>query len=601
MGIVGLVTFLTRIGGCRGVNILDEIRKCDKKEPLIVIDLLTVICSLSGPMDEQIYGCRNQFAWTYATQFCDRMIEAGARLVFFIDGKLHEGKYKHWIQRQEKVYGECLKKLDSIPAEFRGKNRGNIQGNVVKHAFIAALVAAARKKGVLITTYDVECDRELAAFARKHDALAIITGDSDFLIYEGNFRLWSSSDLNLELMRTYEWNREELRKALKLEWSHMPFFAAVAGNDHFKNRPSGVCTFYNVAQKVRELNLRYGYTRISIDLYEKIFRRRDENFKNNFEDALRLYDTDYAVRKPLVPSEMRHYPNYAVCIIRGFPGTIRLPCLDLRVAEYSQIALQIYRRQVGVLFRHRPVVFGQTLTSPVFMKPNHYDTYKIIATTPITPPLAVKVPLPEELYSLDPQVSKSLEEIKYRLLTWLVSDTLTFEEVCHINPKYLLDVFTLYFLVERDLLDITTADIILVTIDDCIKNIIPRQIPLQRPRKPNVTTSFVYTNFYALMYFNAETAGMRQELDNTFLCKFDGVYFNLIVDHLRYDTALLASKLESIQSYRVYAKLANRVKVEVGAGDGFGGMIQTTIKAEPDWEMTPKAYGEPPRKISRWN
>lgn len=145
---------------------------------------------------------------------------------------------------------------------------------------------------------------------------------------------------------------------------------------------------------------------------------------------------------------MRHYPNYALCIIRGIPGTIRLPCLDLREAEYSQIALQLHRRQVGALFRHRPVVFGQTLTSPVFMKPNHYDTYKIVATTPITPPLAVKVPLPEELYSLDPQVSKHLEEIKYRLLTWLVSDTLTFEEVCHINPKYLLDVFTLYFLVE---------------------------------------------------------------------------------------------------------------------------------------------------------
>lgn len=157
---------------------------------------------------------------------------------------------------------------------------------------------------------------------------------------------------------------------------------------------------------------------------------------------------NYSVRKPLVPSEMRHFPNYAVCIIRSIPSTIRLPCLDLREADYSQIALQIYRRQVGALFRHRPVVFGQTLTSPVFIKPNHYTSYKIIAVTPITPPLAVKVPLPEDLYSLDAQKSKKIEEIKYRLLTWLVSDTLTYEEVSKVNPKYLLDVFTLYFLVE---------------------------------------------------------------------------------------------------------------------------------------------------------
>ena len=145
---------------------------------------------------------------------------------------------------------------------------------------------------------------------------------------------------------------------------------------------------------------------------------------------------------------MCHYPNYALCIIRGVPGSIRLPCLDLREADYSQIALQVYRRQVGVLFYHRTVVPEQAVTSPVFVKLNHNDTYNIIETTPITPPSAVKVPQPEELYSQDPQLSKSLKEVKYRLLTWIVSDTLTFEEVCQIDPEYLLDVLNLYFLVE---------------------------------------------------------------------------------------------------------------------------------------------------------
>lgn len=536
------------------MNILDEIRNSGTKEPLIVIDLLTLICSLSGPIDEQIYGCRNQFAWTYATKFCDKLIGAGARLVFFIDGKLQEGKYKHWIQRQEKVYTECLKKLDNIPVEFKGKNRGQVQGNVTKHAFISALIAAARKKGVLITTYDVECDREVAAFAKKHDAMAVFTGDSDYLIYEGKWRVFSSADLDLDTMRTYEWDKEVLRSALKLEWSQMPFFAAISGNDHFKHRPSGVCTFYKVAQKVSELNLKLGITKITIELYEKIFRKRDENLKNSFEDAITLYDLNYTVKKPAVPPEIRHFPNYAVCILRNIPGTIRLPCLDLREAEYSQVALQIYRRQVGMLFRHRPIVFGQTLTSQVFVKPNHFTPYKIIAVTPIYPPSGVKTPLPEELYSLDTDAAQGMVMTKLRLLCWLVSDTLTVDEIFYIHPNYLLDVLTLYFLVENNLIDVTTADIILTVIHDCLTNAIPRMLPLTRPRKPNVQTSFLYINFYSLVYFCAETVGLRKELDSFFLSKFDGVYFNAIVDQLRYDNTQFESTMHSLSNLRLYTK-----------------------------------------------
>nr|XP_029712871.1 uncharacterized protein LOC109402266 [Aedes albopictus] len=548
MGVSGLATHLTRNGCSHEVSIPDEIQKCGKKEPLIVIDLLTVICSLSGPINEQIYGCRNQFAWANVTHFCDRMIEAGARLVFFIDGKLQESKYEHWTQRQEQVYNECLRNVQH--------GHGNIRGNVVKHAFISALVAAAREKAVLITSYDVECDKDLAAYAKKHDALAIITSDTDFLIFEGNFRIWSSSDLNLKLMKTKEWNREQLRQNLNLEWNQMPFFAAIAGNDNFKFRPSGMRDLNTVAQRVRELNLRRGSTKITMGLYNKIFGTQNYNNKISFENAVQFYDTDYAIQQPIVPSEMHHYPNCALSIILGIPGSIRLPCLDLREANYSQIALYMYRRQVGVLFFHRSDVSEQILTSPVFIKLSHYDTYRIIDTTPITPPLSIKVPLLEELYSLDPQISESLEVTKYRMLTWVVSDTLTYEEICHIDPRYLLDVLTLYFLIETNLLDIMTADIILLTIDDCIKNRIPWEIPLQRPRKPNVTTSFRYTNFYAMMYFNAETVGLRKQLASTFLCKFDGVYFNNVVDALRCDADLLAYKLEPIKSYRVYAKLA---------------------------------------------
>lgn len=277
-----------------------------------MIDLLTVISSLSGPTNEQIYGCRNQFAESHADQFCDRMIEAGARLVFFIDGMLQVEKYRHWIQRQEKVYVECLKKVED---SSRGFKQRSIGGNVTKHAFISALVAAARNKGTLKTSYDVECDREMAAYARKHNALAIITGDSDFLIFEGNFRIWSSLDLNLRHMNTKEWNRGKLLSALGLSQKQMPFFAAIAGNDQFRKRPGGMRSLESVARRVRELNLLHRSTRITEDLCGKIFNQGNHQYSHtsSFEVAVNFYDTVSAGLDTLT-----------ICLCSGFNIHIRI-------------------------------------------------------------------------------------------------------------------------------------------------------------------------------------------------------------------------------------------------------------------------------------
>ena len=88
------------------------------------------------------------------------------------------------------------------------------------------------------------------------------------------------------------------------------------------------------------------------------------------------------------------------------------------------------------------------------------------------------------------------------------------------------------------------------------------------------------------MYFNAETAGLGGKLAHTFLCKFDGVYFNTMVDSLRNDADLLASKLEPIASYRVYAKLAKRETDE-------------TVPISKGETPAPDADEEPPRKIVR--
>ena len=67
-------------------------------------------------------------------------------------------------------------------------------------------------------------------------------------------------------------------------------------------------------------------------------------------------------------------------------------------------------------------------------------------------------------------------------------------------------------------------------------------MPLNRPRKPYVTTCFLYVNFYG----QSEIVGLRKELNNFFLCKFDGVYFNVIVDQLQYNSHQMESNVHQV-------------------------------------------------------
>lgn len=115
-----------------------------------------------------------------------------------------------------------------------------------------------------------ECDAEIARYACNNDSvIGVIAEDSDFLIFPGNWRYFSTKELTFENnkeLKTREYSRTALREFLRLTGAkQMAIFATIAGNDivtykdleycHSQNHFYSwdvVTKFSNIAKKVRD-------------------------------------------------------------------------------------------------------------------------------------------------------------------------------------------------------------------------------------------------------------------------------------------------------------------------------------------------------------
>ena len=90
----------------------------------------------------------------------------------------------------------------------------------------------AEKYGTLKTAMDRECDAEMAQFAcRNSRVLAILSDDTDFLIFSGNWKYFSLQELDHETLKTKEYSRKALRYYLNLNDQELVLLSTLNGND----------------------------------------------------------------------------------------------------------------------------------------------------------------------------------------------------------------------------------------------------------------------------------------------------------------------------------------------------------------------------------
>lgn len=259
--------------------------------PVCAQDLAGLLCG----------GRYNKVAFTLEF-FFTKLKNFGAQLVFYKDGPVQEIKTATWLQRQDRKYRDTMQIIDCIEQErypMKLEDLVNKFRNTISAITEYPFQRIAKQYGTVHTAMDRECDQELAAYATANQALAVISNDTDFLIFEGNWRLWSSKDIDFQKFSTYEYNRTALVQSLQLNYKQMALFATLGGNDIVQYEEVRafhihLCQnnkkFYNLANYVRNLPPMRNNQEWVENCTKKVFVRPNEDLRQRVQQSVQFYD-----------------------------------------------------------------------------------------------------------------------------------------------------------------------------------------------------------------------------------------------------------------------------------------------------------------------
>ncbi|XP_065088015.1 uncharacterized protein LOC135709551 [Ochlerotatus camptorhynchus] len=574
MGIRHLDTFIRQTvpDGCFKVNIENEIREYYKAategkplpSPIIVIDVMSLYVPLSRlDAESRLFGGRLYLAYLIINHFFSKLKALGVELQFFVDGTVPSFKLKTWCERRNANY---KKMIDIYDAVDKGTDVETIATEIGSFVNEYAMEYLAKKHGTLSVSILKECDQELATFARKNNALAIIADDSDFLIYEGNWRYWSSRDIDIVTLETMEYNRPALVEHLELSFAQMPLFATLSGNDIVKfeellpfHSSLGQYSrkFYNVAKFVRQQPIGLPYP---IDLHlvlNQAFGVHDEQMKTRFQQSLGFYRTNGITSNPIPSNDpildilLNHPFMYQIWYKQPYP--VLLGFTDLRPKDLGQqlpeLILQILLRSAGIILYHR-LKRRRYYAFPFVFKLDHESDY-VQQSFPVQFPTHIEVPTLVDLHSGDQTNIPRDLDIKLKLLSWIVSDSLDYERVKSVRWPYVATVLTLYLLMEKGLIELFEADLLLQVAHDVVSTSYDSRA-LEIPNKVE-SRPFRLVFFYKNMYrFIADAIGWVGLKIGGSDVLFDGVLF-----HSRYAEWAKegGGDLKDIEQWRIYAKI----------------------------------------------
>lgn len=280
-------------------------RKNPDQTPKIVIDFLSLTTVIARKQEDGICGGRHQITLNTWKTILNALTSTGASLVFFSDLNIQEGKLGEWMNRRDdefRVYTEIYDSIERGITLEEITNRKNDRKSLSSTFY--GMAAIAREYGQYNHSVRRECDLEIAHFAKHNNVLAVITNDTDFLIFDGDWKFWSSENICItesNRLKTIEYNRNGLACMLSLARHQLPLFATLLVNDfthsyfHKLNRFFGPNRYRvrNVAKYVRKFG-RLNITDLDLErIIFRVFGYNDEELQQVFRQSLDSYNIDF--------------------------------------------------------------------------------------------------------------------------------------------------------------------------------------------------------------------------------------------------------------------------------------------------------------------
>ncbi|XP_031633299.1 uncharacterized protein LOC116347044 [Contarinia nasturtii] len=563
MGVLGLKSFLEREKQTRTINIVNEINKWISEHgtaPSIIIDLNNLIISHSKLEYDTLCGGRNRSALESFEKFL-KVLSAieNISLIFFCGLTIQKDKVAEWLSRRNQEFNSYTSLYYLIND---GKNiDAAIADNKLLNSTLLGMETIAKKYGDFHYTVKVECDLEIAKYAKNNDVMAVISNNMDFLLFDGLWRLWSSDDIRITAanqLKTTEYERN-IAQICKLKSYQLPLFGTLLGNDFTMKFYDNLVDFHNslgpimykircVARYVRNV----GNVELCDDDIEeismKVFGNADCNKKQLIRTSVNSYNVDVSpttdddpLEKKLFHTDM--YRSYAVNMstIQG----INLPFYDMRGcrhdANLTTILADWMKRRIGILRQHNQ---NNSFTFTLLAMMDAEEEFEAHFAKPIYPDFPV--PALDTFY-----IENEITEINWKMLGWIMSLSDTELALIRKLPKdFLVISSTLYILVKKGLIGAEEADGILYT-EKIVRN--SETIDMKYPtgfESKCVRAAHIYNITYSHVQENFAIAGLLSLVQDSIL-QFDGVYYQKLME----DFAKInpTERSNAIKDYRIYA------------------------------------------------
>lgn len=329
----------------------------------------------------------------------------GANLVFFSDLNAIPDKIDQWLQRRDESFKTKIQLYDFIRS---GRTFNSIVSIVDQYQNLSSasvgLALIAQKYGEFHYTIHNDCDLELARFAKENNAFAVVTNDSDFLIFDGIFKFWKATEFGFnkcqrnQIIAT-EYDRNGIADAFDIEPNQRALFATLMGNGIIdsdtlyafqKTLGHPRYRFQNVAKYV--IRIQGTKPRLSQEfkvIARNVFRDDSEKWVELLKKGVAAYNLNYP--KIQLNDEMGnrligtpYYWDY-LSFTRGGQG-FTLSFYDMRgmigTSSLPLVQLDWVKRKTGVVRQHKN---EKSYTFVTLIKTAFNENYRASHEKPIYP------------------------------------------------------------------------------------------------------------------------------------------------------------------------------------------------------------------------
>lgn len=214
---------------------------------------------------------------------------------------------------------------------------------------------------------------------------------------------------------------------------------------------------------------------------------------------------------PLLLFCRKNYFNFTSSILQRLPKTFESDYVDLRSTDfpnYFDVSIELFRKQIGILLKHQ--LSHTKIRYEIVAKKSHEEIYKEY----LEPPQFPKDELPPLLELLDRQDHPEHDELRFKLLKWMVDERKLKDcDLSTIPTNYFLDILVLVWMTGNGFITTTEADLVLLTVKRVeLKNIPKNYEAPQHIDRRAFCIAIFFTKFHEVLKRSLEVIGLKRSM-----------------------------------------------------------------------------------------